>query len=215
MSMQHPLPDAKADVRRRVIDAAMKAFAEKGIRSVTMDDVAHILSMSKRTLYQLFADKQDLLLACVKRKDEERDAMLQQLVQTTENVLEVLLVVFEFRMHDMDQVHPSFFADLVKYPKVLHYFDEKRRMHEEEAVAFLEKGVEQGFFRSDLNVRIIYYCASSSISSLLQRDAFQHCRPHEIFLNTSIVYLRGCATEKGIAMIDAFLQAHNDEQVAL
>ena len=78
MSMQHPLPDAKADVRRRVIDAAMKAFAEKGIRSVTMDDVAHILSMSKRTLYQLFADKQDLLLACVKRKDEERDAMLQQ-----------------------------------------------------------------------------------------------------------------------------------------
>ena len=43
MSMQHPLPDAKADVRRRVIDAAMKAFAEKGIRSVTMDDVAHIL----------------------------------------------------------------------------------------------------------------------------------------------------------------------------
>ena len=185
MSMQHPLPDAKADVRRRVIDAAMKAFAEKGIRSVTMDDVAHILSMSKRTLYQLFADKQDLLLACVKRKDEERDAMLQQLVQTTENVLEVLLVVFEFRMH------------------------------EEEAVAFLEKGVEQGFFRSDLNVRIIYHYASSSISSLLQRDAFQHCRPHEIFLNTSIVYLRGCATEKGIAMIDAFLQAHSDEHVAL
>lgn len=214
MNLQPPAPDAKADVRLRVIDAAMKAFTEKGIRSVTMDDVAHMLAMSKRTLYQLFADKQDLLLACVKWKNEERDRMLRQMLPTTGNVLDFLLVVFEFRMHDMDQVHPSFFADLTKYPKVLRYFDEKHHAQEAEAVAFLEKGVQQGLFRPEVNVRIIYHYVSASLGSLLQHEAFQTCRPHDIFLNTVIVCLRGCATEKGIAMIDAFLQAHSDEAVA-
>ncbi|EJW89893.1 transcriptional regulator, TetR family [gut metagenome] len=53
------------DAHRQVISVAMKAFYKKGVKSVTMDEIAHELTMSKRTLYQLFVDKEALLLACI------------------------------------------------------------------------------------------------------------------------------------------------------
>ena len=55
----------RADVRVHIVEVATKMFHHQGLRGVTMDDIAHELTMSKRTLYQIFADKEQLLLDCV------------------------------------------------------------------------------------------------------------------------------------------------------
>ena len=69
MSVQTATPHN--DVRKQIISVAAEMFHQQGIRSVTMDDIAHRLCMSKRTLYQIFADKESLLLACVIQHEEE------------------------------------------------------------------------------------------------------------------------------------------------
>ena len=60
----------RTQARKTVLEMATKLFHTQGIKNVTMDDISHRLSMSKRTLYQLFSDKEDLLLACVKLHHE-------------------------------------------------------------------------------------------------------------------------------------------------
>lgn len=66
--------------RAQVIEVATRLFHTQGIKNVTMDDIAHALTMSKRTLYQIFADKEDLLLACVVKHDEAEHERMSRLV---------------------------------------------------------------------------------------------------------------------------------------
>lgn len=83
MSVQTATPHN--DVRKQVISVAAEMFHQQGIRSVTMDDIAHRLCMSKRTLYQIFADKESLLLACVIQHEEEVIKQLEKVYNNTQN----------------------------------------------------------------------------------------------------------------------------------
>ena len=74
--------------RGKVVKSAMKLFRQKGIKDVTMDDIAHSLTMSKRTLYELFEDKESLLLYCIKTEGLWQRDRLRECVKNAANVLE-------------------------------------------------------------------------------------------------------------------------------
>lgn len=82
---------SRNELRDRVIDVAIASFHQEGIKAVTMDAIAHRLTMSKRTLYQLFGDKEELLLACLKKKQQEDRKRWEQTARTAGNVLEFIL----------------------------------------------------------------------------------------------------------------------------
>ena len=69
----------KAELRERIIMTATEAFTLKGIKCITMDDIAAALGISKRTLYEVFADKESLLKECILQKQAERDKYLQEI----------------------------------------------------------------------------------------------------------------------------------------
>ena len=81
----------KAELRERIIMTATEAFTLKGIKCITMDDIAAALGISKRTLYEVFADKESLLKECILQKQAERDKYLQEIYEQSNNVLEVIL----------------------------------------------------------------------------------------------------------------------------
>lgn len=83
----------KAELRERIIMTATEAFTLKGIKCITMDDIAAALGISKRTLYEVFADKESLLKECILQKQAERDKYLQEIYEQSNNVLEVILAV--------------------------------------------------------------------------------------------------------------------------
>lgn len=85
----------KAELRERIIMTATEAFTLKGIKCITMDDIAAALGISKRTLYEVFADKESLLKECILQKQAERDKYLQEIYEQSNNVLEVILAVFQ------------------------------------------------------------------------------------------------------------------------
>lgn len=84
----------KTVVKEHIVLAAAKSFAQKGVKTVRMDDIAAGLSISKRTLYELFHDKEDLLLDVMKLHREEMQEYMTQVASKAENVLEVLLKFF-------------------------------------------------------------------------------------------------------------------------
>ena len=98
------------EVRNNIIEAAVKAFHKDGIKAVTMDHIAHLLSMSKRTLYQVFRDKESLLLACIKKHQEEERLFVEKTKCETDNVLEILLKFFKMSLDDVRHVNPKFFT---------------------------------------------------------------------------------------------------------
>ena len=105
-------PDHQEEVRQRVIATASEAFLSHGIKSVTMDEIARTLSMSKRTLYQMFSDKEDLLLACFERRDQEKELEMQELMKHQSNVLEFLLTMLAGNLNEMRRVKPSFYVEI-------------------------------------------------------------------------------------------------------
>ena len=152
------------EVRNNIIEAAVKAFHKDGIKAVTMDHIAHLLSMSKRTLYQVFRDKESLLLACIKKHQEEERLFVEKTKCETDNVLEILL---------------------------------------------------KGIFKKNIKFEIVVPFMQSKMDTLINNEIFEGYTIREIFVNTIMVMLRGCCTEKGTEMIDKFIEQWNLSEQAL
>ena len=82
----------RAELRERIIMTSTEAFTSKGIKCITMDDIAAALGISKRTLYEVFADKETLLKESILKIQQDRDKYLQEVYEHSSNVLEVILV---------------------------------------------------------------------------------------------------------------------------
>ena len=199
--------------RNHIIEVATKAFHSEGIRNVTMDHIAHALTMSKRTLYQLFSDKEDLLLACALKREQEEHALIEKLNQQTDNVLDHLLATFALRMREMDDIKPDFFTEIVKYPRVIKFYEQAQKEREAEAVNFLNKGIKQGFFRPNVNFHIVYNQLCTGLSALMINSDMNQYSQRELFRNTVIPYVRGCATIKGIEIIDRFMDKYDTQMM--
>lgn len=85
----------RLELRHRILRAAMPMFKEKGIKAVRMDDIAQSLAMSKRTLYEIYADKEELLLECIKLDTDEFVKRLQDYALSAENELDVVVTFLE------------------------------------------------------------------------------------------------------------------------
>lgn len=208
MTPSNTPPAARDEIRSQVIKVATKAFHSQGIKSVTMDDIAHSLTMSKRTLYQLFADKETLLLACMAAHDEEEHRRVTATALRTDNVLDLLLATFACKMQELDSITPSYFVEIGKYPRVIAYLDRRKQEQEQEAVNFLKKGITQGYFRADVNFRIVYRHLTSGMGSLVQSGLLNEFSQSEIFVNTVLPFIRGCATPEGVVLIDQFIEKY-------
>lgn len=203
--MQNVPIQHREDIRLQVIKAASALFHKKGIRNVTMDDISHKLAMSKRTLYQIFADKEQLLLACVLMHEEDESQFSEKLMQKSSSVLDFLLMFSAHKLSDMDSIQPEFYIDLIKYPRVAQHIAEHKKRVEESAVDFMKKGVEEGYFRTDVNFNIVIRQLLSGMEQFLQNRLIEEYSQRELFMNTVIPYIRGCSTLKGIEMINGYM----------
>lgn len=191
---------------------ACEMFFKLGIKAVTMDDVAHELRMSKRTIYMIFSEKEELLIACHEDMMKKHDLKQQEIYNSTDSVIEIILKGVEATINSLQSVYPTFMHDIKKYPRLVKIIEEIRREREERSVAFLLRGVEQGYLRSDVNYHIFYrmvFLQSDYVDN--NKGVFDPASPSEIFLSTFFTYLRGCATEEGRRVLDDFLQRYKQE----
>ena len=86
----------KKKLKEQIVETAMEAFTKLGIRCVRMDDIALSLSISKRTLYELFRDKENLLLEGLRMQQQQMNEAMIEVTTRTENVLEVTSIIASF-----------------------------------------------------------------------------------------------------------------------
>ena len=85
--LQAKHPTMRRELREKIIIAAGELFAKDGIRSVTMDDIAASFGISKRTLYELFSDKEALLIDCIRMEMELEEVYMREQAAQSYNVL--------------------------------------------------------------------------------------------------------------------------------
>lgn len=184
----------------------MAEFQDKGIKAVKMDDIAGALSMSKRTLYELFGTKEQLLLECVRQWQKDKEAHMDRFIKERKpNVIAIIVEFYRYQMKCLSYVSSSYFYDLHKYPAVIKWLEADHGNKQKGAMRFFKKGVEEGYFRCDVDFGLIQAVNSESMTYIVQSKLMEHYTPQEIFKDVTMLYIRGFCTMKGIQTLEEML----------
>ena len=202
----------KQQVREKVVRVAAKSFMKKGIKNVKMDDIATELAISKRTLYELYSDKEELLLEVVKLHREDMKQYMLSIAEKAENVLEIIMKFYVKTTEDFQTTNVLFFKDIKKYPLVTKFLEEGRKENAASTIAFYQRGVEQGIFRADVNYDIIQEVIHTQMDMLMHSDLCQLYSIPEVFKTVVFMHLRGISTDRGLEIVDEFLTRMSEIQ---
>ncbi len=141
----------------RIIQGGEELFLTAGIKSVTMDDIAKHLGMSKKTIYQFFKDKNELVIALTKKKLKEDEDQVAEIISRSGNVIEEMINMMKCSEEIFSRINPIVIHDMQKYHpdawKQFQNFKSGVMIHTMEEL--LTKGIKQGYIRPDIDVKII------------------------------------------------------------
>ena len=103
------------EIRTRIIEGAAQLFKTYGIKSVTMDSLANQMGISKRTIYEVFSDKDELLISVLQWMSEKQRAMIQKILDDSENAIVAIFKMLETSRDHFQDMSPAFQYDLKKY----------------------------------------------------------------------------------------------------
>lgn len=196
--------------REKVIKRAAEIIAELGVRSLRVDDLASDLGISKRTLYEMFGDKEDLLYHSIKYLFQKEEDEVRAMVVPSQTGIPMLFEMFDAMM-ERDAVRRRVMENLAKfYPELYErVMTENRDRGLEQLRNKLNRLVEEGLISEmvniDLSITMFYYTSMG-----LMRHHGRLVLPNGItnqgaFRYMIINFFRGIATLKGVAQIDEYL----------
>lgn len=158
------------ELKKTILEGTLTVFNEKGLK-FTMDDVARILGMSKKTIYTVFRDKEALFLAMVDylfdAVKEEECAIVEDHGLTTKEKIRQILGVLPEGYKDVDFRQLYLLKD--KYPKIYRKVEQRLETGWEQTIALLEKGMEEGVIRK-VQIPIVKMMLESTLEQFFRRD---------------------------------------------
>lgn len=203
--------------REKIIQRAGEMFVEFGVKAVRMDDVAQDLAISKRTLYELFADKQELLYHSISRVLHNEAELIRKMVSIEDKGIPALFEVFEM-MTSRSQVRTRIMDNLRKfYPEVFErVMKENRDMGlaqlREQLLGLVKLGLVDPCVNIDLAVTMFYYTSMGLIRRQTKLVLPEGVSEQDAFSYMVINFFRGLATLKGVEQIDAYLKASKEKK---
>ena len=195
----------RTSLKDKILDSAIALFHERGVKAVKMDDIANCLSICKRTLYEIYDNKEDLLFECVKTSFEHSEKELHDSVENADNVMDILLRIYRLKMNLLRKTHPSFYCELEKYPKILEYFEKQDGKRRAQQMDFIKRGIREGYFRNDVNYDLILDLFDVSNRYIISNYNSLNYSMEQLSYNLVFVFLRGFCTLRGVEILDKFL----------
>lgn len=204
------------DIREKIIKGAEELFMKYGVRSISMDDIARHLSVSKKTLYQHFADKEDIVTLTCKSQIERNSKQFDQIRQHAKDAIEELASLSTCLKSNVEDMNPSLLFDLQKYhPKAWAvWLKHKNDVIRTTVVRNIRQGIEEGYFRAELNPDIIALMRLELVQlgfdeSIFPREKF---RLAEVQMQIFDHFVHGLVTEKGRKLYQKYKQKSLNHQ---
>jgi AcrR family transcriptional regulator len=194
------------DNRNRIIEGAAELFRTYGIKAVTMDSLANYLGMSKRTIYEVFSDKDELLIGVMKWMSERQKELVKKVLDESENAIVAIFTLLSINRDHFQNMSPAFQADMKRFHyEVLIKKSDKYEMPDyKNNQQLFDRGIKERFFRTDINPDLANRCFDSLVRSVMNNDLypFDQFSRNEVIGNVLINYLRGISTSRGLELIN-------------
>jgi len=206
-----------ANEQINIIDKISTLFTKYGIRSVTMDDVASELGISKKTLYQHVSDKADLIGKAIQHEFDKISERFAEIFSQEVNAIEQLLNLHRLAISLHKEYSPVIERDLKKYyPEIFYKILEHRQSQMIKYITRnMEKGIVEGLYRGDMNTDIISRLYMLKVESNFN-NAMYDCTEYshnEIIREIIIYHLRGICSRKGLDFLEQQLLEDNMKEL--
>jgi AcrR family transcriptional regulator len=197
-------------IKEKIISESIELFMSYGLRSVTMDDIAKHLGISKKTIYQHFKDKEEIIFLATAMHFEKEHKSMKEIASGTENAVEELYNITICLREKTKKTNSSVLFDLKKYYKRAwdNYQKYKHDSIFNSVLNNLKRGIVEGLFRSDVNPEILAYLRIAQIELTFNKEYF----PEEKFTLNEIHeqvfehYTHGILSEKGLKLLETYKQ---------
>ena len=192
----------------KILECFMKSLMQNGLKGTTMDSLASALQMSKRTLYEIFGNKEELFKEVHLYFHKKMAQKLSEIFLTSTNVMEAIIKCFLYNRDFMSNLCPDFIRDMQSISN--QRVDKNKcakRQHHQNLYEVLQKGVEEGYFREDVNLMVQCRMFLIQMESLKRtEDLFpEDISLLEIYDNIIIGFLRGISSQKGLDELEKYI----------
>lgn len=179
-----------------------------------MSDIAKGLGISKRTLYEVFRDKEELLTECLNYHHAKIDREIEQLTRDSENVIDTMIRIYAQKFFQMLDAGKLLINDMKKYYS--HIYRKIEQKHNDDVYIFIplfEKGVDQGLIRGDVNFEVLLWLLKIQFDAVLNEDTIPSGKysAHQFLQAIIQNFLRGIATPLGNERIDQLMESYKKE----
>ncbi len=201
--------------QEKILKTALELFFKYGIKRVTMDEIAKELGMSKKTIYQYFKEKDDLVSALCSGELHRNQVLCGNIANNAKDPIHELVLISENMTQMFKHINPIFFLDLQKfYPIPFTHFQKfKEDFAYRIVLANLKKGKESGIYREDLNDEFVAHYRLAQLDMLMFGNYFSFektsfTKSHQILLD---MFMYGICTVKGHKLINNYKKIKEDE----
>jgi AcrR family transcriptional regulator len=202
------------ETREKILVHASGMFVSLGVKNVTMDLLATEMGVSKRTIYELFSDKEDLVIECIIYLIMETNKENLKLITESSNVVEALFLIMK-RQEERRKLMPQVFQeDMKKYfplAKARTFKDKASARKISAPFILLQKGMDQGIFRIDFKIELVDSYLFEMITIIHNSQLIRMLDPLPADVLNSIVlpYFRGLCTTKGQELMRTYFEDNN------
>ncbi len=206
------------ETQARIAEGADQMFRKFGIRSVSMDDIASNLGISKKTIYNFFSNKSEVVFQVMTLHLEQEEQDFTDIHGKSSNPVEECILILGWLEKTMSQICPAMIYDVKKYyPETWDLFTEfKYKTIRKHIIDNLNKGIEQGLYRSDMNPEIIARLRLEEIEMGFNNEIFPASEFDARLVQMELLsqYFHGITTIKGRKLINKYLNVTEDESLA-
>lgn len=201
--------------QEKILKTSLELFFKYGIKRVTMDDIAKELGMSKKTIYQFYKEKDDLVDQLCQLEMVKHECQFNEIVNLAQDPIHELMLI-SLRMSDMMQhINPVFFLDLQKFhPSAFALFQKfKEECAFKDILRNVKEGKKSGIYRADVNEEFAARHRLAQIDMLMFGNYFSFekisfTKSHELLLD---IFVYGICTVKGHKLINNYKKIKEEE----
>lgn len=199
----------------RIIEAAAELFRRYGLKSVTMDDITRHLGMSKKTIYQHFDDKNQIIRAFADDEMHKQQDTLRDFEKIAKDPVEEMVLMMQHMGKTFSRFNPILFYDMQKhYPQAWQQFRQfKYECALGSIINNIERGKEAGLYRKNINSRILGLMRLEQVEFAMNPELFppDQYSIHDLQVQMLEHFLHGICTLRGHRLVNKYLQINEEE----
>lgn len=188
------------ETKEKILKGTEELFMRYGVRSISMDDIARHLSVSKKTLYQHFADKEDLVVAISKSHLETQRKMYEAIRDSSSDSIEHMAKISIRMRQEMDSMNPVMLFDIQKFhPKAWAVWLGFKKGVTLEIINNLKQGIQEGYVREEVNPEILALMRIELIQAVFNEEIFPRGKYKLSDVQSQLFdqFVYGVVTDKG------------------